>query len=158
MVRGLDPDVPANDVQTMETFFAARVTTIGGVLNRLVGGMGLIGMTLTMVGLYGLVSYSVSRRTREIGIRVAVGASYAHVQRMILAQGMAPAVIGLAIGLVLSLATAQFLAAAIPVAQPFDARALRIAVPVLLATTLAASYLPARRAARVDPTIALRCE
>jgi predicted permease len=158
MVRALDPDVPAYDVQTMETFFAARVTTIGSVLNRLVGGMGLIGMTLTMVGLYGLVSYAVSRRTREIGIRVAVGASYARVLRMILAQGMAPATVGLAIGFVLSLATARFLAATVPVAQPYDAGTLFIAVPILLVTTLVASFLPARRAARVDPTIALRCE
>ncbi len=81
VVRSLDPDVPAYDAQTMEAFFAARVTTIGNVLNRVVGGMGIMGMALTMVGLYGLVWYAVSRRTREIGIRVAIGASYGRVLR-----------------------------------------------------------------------------
>jgi ABC-type antimicrobial peptide transport system permease subunit len=67
--------VPAYDVQTMETFYAARATSIGAVMIRLIGGMGLMGMTLTAVGLYGLVSYTVGRRTREIGSRLAIGAT-----------------------------------------------------------------------------------
>jgi putative ABC transport system permease protein len=158
MVRRMDPDIPAYDVQPMEVFYAARVTTIAQVLNRLVGGMGIMGMTITMVGLYGLVSYAVSRRTREIGIRVAIGASYGRVLRMILRQGMTPAGFGLACGLVLSLATVRMLATLIPLNQPYDSSALLVVAPVVLATTLLAAFVPARRAARVDPIIALRCD
>src|SRR6185436_20081746 len=70
--RRLDPEVPIHDGQTMEQFYGARVVAFGGIMLRLVGGMGLMGVALTMVGLYGLVSYRVNRRTREIGIRIAV--------------------------------------------------------------------------------------
>jgi predicted permease len=158
MLQTLDADVPAYDFQTMERFYAARVTTIGHVVTRLIGGMGFMGMTLTTVGLYGLVSYTVSRRTREIGIRLAIGASYNRVLRMILLQGMMPAVIGVACGLVLSSATTRLLPALVPVGQRYDLRMFLVVVPALLAVTLVAAFVPARRAARVDPTTALRCE
>src|SRR5262249_48056227 len=102
LVHARDADVPAFDVQTMEMFYRARATAIGDVLVQLVGGMGLVGMTLTVIGLYGLVSYSVSRRTREIGIRIAVGATYARIVRMVLSQGMTPAWFGVGGGLILS--------------------------------------------------------
>ena len=92
-------DVPAYDVQTIESFYDARLTAIGHVITRLVGGIGLMGMTLTVVGLYGLVSYAVSRRTREIGIRIAIGASAGRVLGMILRQGMTPAWFGVPAGL-----------------------------------------------------------
>ena len=158
MVGKLDADVPAYDFQTMERFYASRVTTIGHVLTRLIGGMGLMGMTLTTVGLYGLVSYTVSRRTREIGIRVAIGASYGRVLSMILRQGMMPAVAGLLCGLVLSAATTRALPALVPLGQRYDPRMFFVVVPLLLAVTLFAAFVPARRAASVDPTVALRCE
>jgi putative ABC transport system permease protein len=158
IAHDVDPAVPAYDAQTIETFYAARVTTIGTVVVRLIGGMGLMGMTLTMVGLYGLVSYAVSRRTREIGIRVAVGASYRRVVGLVLRQGTIPTGFGLAAGLCLSAITTRLLHMVIPVSQPYDSRTLIVVLPLVLATSVLASYVPARRAARVDPTIALRCE
>jgi predicted permease len=158
LARAADPEVPAYDAQTIEVFYAARVTTIGRVMTRLVGAMGLMGLTLTMVGLYGLVSHAVSRRTREIGIRIAVGATYGRVLSMILRQGMAPAACGLAAGAILSLGTTRALRTLIPLDHRFDAGTFFIVVPLVVCVTLLAAFVPARRAARVDPTIALRCE
>jgi macrolide transport system ATP-binding/permease protein len=158
LVQRLDVNVPVFDVQTMETFYEARVTGIGGVMVRLIGGMGLMGMLLTVVGLYGLVAYAVGRRTREIGIRIAIGATYTRIIAMILRQGMAPAWIGLATGLLLSGVTARLLPRFIPINHRFDAQTFYVVVPLLLVVTLAAAFVPARRAARVDPTVALRCD
>jgi len=156
MVQRIDASVPLYDAQTIEVFYAARVTSIGNVITRITGGLGLMGVGLTMVGLYGLVSYAVSRRTREIGIRIAVGASYARVVGLILWQGMTPAWFGLAAGLVLSAITTQLLPALIPVKHRYDPQTFFLVVPMLLAVTLLAAFIPARRAARVDPTTALR--
>ena len=158
MLRKMDPEVPVYDVQTIEVFYAARVTTIANVIIRLIGGIGLMGMALTMVGLYGLVSYAVSRRTREIGIRIAVGASYRRILRMILRQGMTPVWCGVAAGLVLSSTTTRLMLTLIPVSHHDDSQAFAVVVPLLVAVTLLAAFVPARRAARVDPTVALRCD
>ena len=79
MVRRLDAAVPVYDTQTIEAFYDSRVTSVGNVITGLIGGIGVMGMALTMVGLYGLVSYAVSKRTREIGIRFAIGATYGDV-------------------------------------------------------------------------------
>lgn len=158
MIRDLDAAVPTTDAQTIEWFYAARTTTIANVLLSLVAGMGVMGMTLTLVGLYGLVSYGVSRRTREMGIRIAIGATYRRVLLMVLGQGMMPAVAGLAIGVVLSIWTMRTVSALVPFNYQYDPRMFLVAVPILLVTTALAAYLPARRAARVDPTVALRCD
>ena len=158
MVQTLDPKVPAYDAQTIEAFYAARVTSIGTVMTRLIAGMGLMGVSLTMVGLYGLVAYTVSRRTREIGIRVAIGATSGRVLRMILAQGLLPAAAGLVVGLALSAATARGLATLVPVHHRYDPRTFFLVVPLLVLVALLASYVPARRASKVDPKLALRDE
>jgi putative ABC transport system permease protein len=158
LARGLDASVPAYDAQTIEAFYAARVTTIGTVMTRLMGGMGLMGLTLTMVGLYGLVSYSVSRRTREIGIRVAIGASYSRVLTMILRQGFTPAAYGLVAGGGLSLALTRMLRTLIPLDHRQDAGTFFVVVPIVMVIALLAAFIPARRAASVDPTVALRWE
>lgn len=158
MLRRVDADVPAYDVQTIETFYDSRLTAIGRVITRLVGGIGLMGMTLTVVGLYGLVSYAVSRRTREIGIRIAIGASAGRVLGMILRQGMTPAWFGVPAGLVLSAATARLLPLFAPFTYRVEPWTFLFVVPMLLVVTLFAAFVPARRAARVDPTVALRCD
>jgi len=158
VVRRLDADVPIFDAQTMETFYGSRVQSFGTTMVRLVGGMGLMGLLLTMVGLYGLVSYTVSRRTREIGIRIAIGATYARIVAMVLRQGMAPAWFGLAAGLLLSVATSRLFGRLVPFGHQVEARTYYPVVPLLLAVTLVAAFVPARRAARVNPTVALRCE
>jgi ABC-type antimicrobial peptide transport system permease subunit len=158
LVRHLDPDVPIFDSQTMEVFYGGRVQSFGTTMVRLVGGMGLMGMLLTMVGLYGLVSYTVSRRTREIGIRIAIGATYARIVAMVLRQGMAPAWFGVAAGLLLSVATSAWMGRIVPFGHHVEASTYYPVVPLLIAVTLVAAFLPARRAARVNPTVALRCE
>ncbi len=158
IVRALDPELPLSEAQTIEAFYAARATGFLKIATEMVGGIGLMGTALTMVGLYGLVSFSVARRTREIGIRMAIGATYAHVLKMILRQGMRPAWFGLGAGLILSVAATRLLPSLFPTADRYEPRTFLIVVPALLAVTLLAAFVPARRAARVDPTVALRHE
>jgi putative ABC transport system permease protein len=157
-VHHVDRDVPIYDAQTIETYYGQRVTGFGVVMLRMVGAMGLMGMVLTMVGLYGLVSYSVSRRTRELGIRIAIGATYARIMTMILRQGMAPALAGVVVGLALSSVTVRYMNRLVPFAHHVNAGTYYIAVPTLIVVALGAAFVPARRAALVNPTEALRCE
>jgi ABC-type antimicrobial peptide transport system permease subunit len=128
---------------------------------NVVGAMGLAGLSMALVGLYGLVSYSVSRRTREIGIRMAIGAQGLDILRVVLRQGMMLAAIGVALGLAGSIGAGAMIHAAFTGLQKggvFDPWIL-IALPVaLLAVTMLASYIPARRAASIDPNRALRYE
>jgi predicted permease len=153
-----DPDVPVFDAQTIERFHHVLVTAQYGTVVRMIAGMGLMGMALTMVGLYGLVSYAVSRRTREIGIRIAIGATHVGVVRMMLRQGMAPVWVGIVVGIVLSAVTSSLVVSLVPVGHQMDGRTYYLVIPIVIAVTLMAAGLPARRAALVSPTVALRCE
>jgi ABC-type antimicrobial peptide transport system permease subunit len=158
LVSALDPDVPVYDAQTIERFYGALAVSLASVVLSMIGGIGVMGVVITVIGLYALVSYTATRRTREIGIRIAVGATYGRVLRLLLRQGLAPVWIGLGVGLLLSGATARILPAFVPLSEAYDGRALYGLVPVLLAVTLLAAFLPARRAARVNPMVALRDE
>jgi len=159
IVRGLDPSMPIYNVRTMERLFQMRATSIFNVLITLVGGMGLMGLALAIVGLYGLVAYAVSRRTREIGIRMAIGADRAAVLRMILRQGLLLASVGLVVGLAASVGAGRAMRALFPSGNnERDVAALLIVIPVVLGVTFLAAYLPARRASRVNPVQALRCD
>ena len=157
-VGRVDADVPVYENQTIEDFYSARVTAIGNVLVRLIGWMALMGLILTMIGLYGLVSYSVSRRVREIGIRIAVGATSARVVTMVLREGMLPAWVGLGVGLAGSAATARLITYVLPVTYHVGPQTYGVVVPMVLVVNVVAALIPASRAARVDPTNALRCE
>jgi predicted permease len=159
-VGAIDPNVPTLDVRTMEEFYYASSVTFTHLIVGIIGGMGLIGLVLAMVGLYGLVAYTVSRRTREIGVRIAVGANPSSVLRMVLRYGLLLAVGGVVAGLTGSVAMSGLLRAIFPFP---DAERMRLTtyflvVPALLAITLLAAYIPARRAARIDPLMALRHE
>jgi ABC-type antimicrobial peptide transport system permease subunit len=129
------------------------------VLITLVGSMGAMGLGLAIVGLYGLVAYAASRRTREIGIRMAIGAHGAAVMKIVLRQGLVLAVVGLAIGLAASVGVGELLNSAFQ-----DERNQRdfisplVVAPIVLAVTFVAAYIPARRASRVNPIQALRHE
>jgi predicted permease len=158
MLARVAPDVPAWDYQTIEAFYDARFTAFGRILNRLIAGMGVMGVTLTMVGLFGLVSYAVSRRTREIGIRMAIGATPGNVVALILRQGLWPVVFGLLPGLGLSIAAARVLPSFVNSTSTTDPRLFPSAMATLFALSVAAAMIPARRAARVNPTAALRHE
>ena len=136
-----------------------RAISIFNVIITIVGAMGLMGLGLSIVGLYGLVAYAASRRTREIGIRMAIGATRTTVLSMVLRQGLVLALVGLVIGLVASVGAGQLLNAAFPSGDDRrDIMALVLVAPVVLAVTMAAAYIPARRASRINPTEALRYE
>lgn len=156
-VRSIDPDQPIYAVYTVEDYFHERARTILNMLNGSLVGLCLLGLALAMVGLYGIMSYSVSRRTREIGIRMAIGADRGAVTAMVLRRGMLLASIGAAIGLALSLVLSRTLAQSQGV-PPFNAPAIAVAVAALLATAALSAYLPARRASRIDPIRTLRLD
>ena len=157
MVRSIDSNQPIYDVRTMEDFYAKRAVDTPNLIMQAVGTLGTMGLLLAMVGLYGLVANSVSRRTREFGIRIAIGADRMQVLGMVLRQGFVLAIAGIAIGLVLSLGAARGLKAAFITSQS-DPMAMVIVPPLLLLVTMLAAYLPALRASRVDPLTALRDE
>lgn len=158
-VRGLDVNMPIFNVRTMEELYRMRAISIFRVLVTTVGAMGLMGLGLSIVGLYGLVAYAASRRTREIGIRMAIGATAPHVLRMVLRQGLALALTGLILGLAASVGAGELLTAAFPSGDDRrDVMSLVLVAPVVFLVTLLATYIPARRAARVNPVEALRYE
>jgi predicted permease len=158
VVRALDANQPIFNVRTMEQFYDMRVVSSGNTIMEIVAGMGLMGMVLAMIGLYGLGAYAVSRRTREIGIRMAIGASRPAVLQMTLLRGLTPALYGLAAGLIASVFAERLLKVVFPTHTQTDIAAYLLVVPVLLAITMLAAYIPARRASRVDPMLALRHE
>jgi putative ABC transport system permease protein len=159
VVHDLDANQPIFNVRTMEAFYRMRAVSIFNVIVTIVGSMGLMGLGLAIVGLYGLVAYSASRRTREIGIRLAIGADRANVLRMVLRQGVVLALAGLVLGLVASVGAGALLAAAFPSDDnSMDYAALLIVAAIVIAVTFVAAYVPARRASRIQPMQALRYE
>jgi len=160
VVRQLDPDIPVFDMRTMQDLYTQRAIGGADVITQLTGGMGLMGMILAAVGLYGLVAYSVSRRTTEIGIRMALGADRQAVVWMVLRQGLRVGLAGGAVGLVAALAACRAASSALSFFAPQHVNLLiYIAIPLLLLLiTALASWAPARRAAQVDPLRTLRAE
>ncbi len=157
LVRSMDPQMPLLGLRTMEDYYASRVIHISRLIVGTVGGLGAIGVLLAVIGLYGLVAYSVTRRTREIGIRIAVGAAPSSVLTMVLRRGMILAGVGIVLGVVGSIATNGLLVGVFQNQMPgYSVWSYAMAVPTLVAITLIAAYIPARRAARTDPLRALR--
>jgi len=156
VVRSLDRDVPITGVWTMEDFYEGNTATLTRYLTRVVGGMGLVGLGLAMVGLYGLVAYAVSRRTREIGIRMAIGAQPGSVLGLVMRQGMLLVAIGGALGLALTVGVSGLLRGIFPSSAGVELGVYALVVPALLLVTLLAAFVPALRAARIDPLAALR--
>ena len=158
LVASLDPDLPIYNLRSMDDFYAKRVQGVPDMIVQTVGSLGLMGGVLALVGLYGLVAYSVSRRTREIGVRMALGARRGQVVAMVLRQGLVLAGVGVAVGLVGSVGVSRLLAAIIEGVPTFELAAFWGPPLLLLAASALATLLPAWRAARVDPLRALRTE
>jgi putative ABC transport system permease protein len=157
IVRQLDPDQPVVKFRTMEENIATSVSA-PRFRTTLLGIFAAGALLLAVIGLYGLISYSVEQRVQEIGIRLTLGAGERDVLRMVLAQGMALALSGIAVGLAGAVALSRVLGSFLYGISPTDPVTYALVALVLLAVALAACYLPARRATRVDPMVALRHE
>jgi putative ABC transport system permease protein len=156
-VRSVDPQEQGSRYQTMESIFAGSINE-PRFYTLLLGVFGVVALALAAVGIFGVVSYSVSQRTREIGVRLALGASRAGVLRMILSESLGVIVIGLILGVGAALALTRLLRSLLFEVRAADPATYAGVVLLLLAVGLAAAILPARRAASTDPMAALRCE
>jgi putative ABC transport system permease protein len=156
-VHRVDPDQAVSDIQSMEAVFSASVSSprFQAVLLLVFAGLAI---ALAMIGVYGIVSYSISQRTNEIGIRVALGARSADVVGLVLREALALAAIALMFGLAGSLALSRVLQSLLFEVTPTDPITLATVCFVVLVVSALAAVLPARRAARIDPIVALRYE
>jgi putative ABC transport system permease protein len=157
LVREIDREIPLPEIATVESRLSGmlalpRFNTVALTL------FAVLAQILASVGLFGVLSYTVARRTREIGVRVALGALDGDVRALVVRQGMLPAVAGLVIGCVIALFATRVLSSLLYGVTPRDALAFVAAALVLTVTALAACYIPARRATRIDPMTALRAE
>jgi len=157
MIRGLDSTIEVHAMTTLAQE-ARELTANQRLVARLVGLWALAGMGLASIGLYGIVAFTVSRRTRELGIHMALGAQRQDIMRMVMVQGLKLSLIGSGLGLIGSLVISRILFTSLHGISPFDPIAFAGAAGVLIGTALLACYMPARRAARIDPMEALRYE
>jgi putative ABC transport system permease protein len=156
-VHRVDADQAVSDIQTMNTVFSDSVSSPRFQAVLLLGFAGLA-VALAMIGVYGIVSYSISQRTNEIGIRVALGARSADVVRLVLREALTLAAIALLLGLAGSLALSRVLQTLLFEVTPTDPATLASACGLVLAVSALAAVLPARRATHIDPIVALRYE
>jgi predicted permease len=152
-----NPDLTVYEVRTLQQHYSDSLARTSFML-VLLAISGLMALFLSVVGIYGVISYIVSQRTREIGIRLALGAQARSVQRMFVAQGLTVATLGAAIGLAAAVASSRWLASFLFEVRPLDLPTYVAVLAVLLVAVTLAAYLPARRAARLDPVETLRAE
>ncbi len=151
----LDPDVPVSDVEPMDAIVSASVSERKSQ-TVLVSSFGALALALAVIGVYGVVSFGVGRRTREFGVRIALGADPGVIRRMVLKEGCVLLVAGFALGFLGSWGVSSFLESLLFGVKPGDPLTAAVVVVVVSAATLAACWVPARRATRVDPAAALR--
>jgi putative ABC transport system permease protein len=156
-IHSVDPHIAATDLETMQQYmtlplFPARTTGV------LLGLSGFLALALTSIGLFGVISYIVSQRTHEIGVRMALGARQRDVLRLVLRHGLFLTVIGLVVGLGISFGAAQLLSSLLYGIGPTDPTTFIGVALLMCVVAVLACYIPARRATRVDPMIALRYE
>jgi putative ABC transport system permease protein len=154
---GMDKNVPVYDVETMEGYVASSVAR-NRFSTLLLGLFGALALVLAAVGIYGVVSYWVSQSTHEIGIRMALGAEGRDVLGLVLGQGSKLVLIGVGVGIAGAFGLTRFLSSLLFGIKPTDPMIFIAVSPLLVGVALLASYIPARRAARVDPMVALRYE
>jgi len=159
-IASMDPDLPVYDVRTMQEYIAQTLATprFHAMLLEAFAGLALL---LTGIGLYGVIAYAVAQRTHEIGVRMTLGASRSQVVEMVLKSGLQLTGIGVAAGVLLSLAAARFATSFSSLlfgTKPTDALTFAVVICLVTAVSLLACYIPAYRASKVDPMIALRYE
>ena len=157
VVRSIDTNQPVFDVRTYSDYYHNRVEEAPRLIIQLVSAMGLVGLALAIAGLYGLIAYNVNRRTREIGIRMAIGAGRWDVLRMVMRQGLVLVGVGTVAGIAMGLGAERLLNLMFETTR-VDFMAYVAVVPLLLLVTMLAAYIPALRASRIEPTRALRYE
>ncbi len=160
VLQRMDSDLPVFNTQTMEEHL--RSSAFGFMPMHLAafvaGGQGIIGLLLAVMGVYGVVAYLVSQRTREIGIRLALGAERTDVFRLVVRGGLSLIVIGLVVGLIIAIGLALVLSGLLVGLSAFDLPVFGGVAVGLVVVSLLACYLPARRAMAIDPAITLKCE
>jgi putative ABC transport system permease protein len=156
-LRGIDPDIPVAEVRTMDDVVAATLST-PRFTGMLLAMFAMLALSLSAIGIYGVLSYVVSRRTREIGIRVAIGAGRAEVMRLVLRSGLGLAMIGIAIGMAAAAWTSRLMRSLLHDVSPADPVTFAGVGLILAAVAVLASLIPAWRATRVDPVVALKTE
>jgi putative ABC transport system permease protein len=152
-VASLDKDLPVYGLTTMTRIVAASLARRRASL-LLLGGFGMTALLLAGLGLYGVIAYSVAQRTHEIGVRVALGAARGDVVGLVLGEGLRLTLVGLGLGLPVALAAARLASSFLYGVAPWDPVTIAAVAVLLAAAALLASYLPARRATRVDPLVA----
>ncbi len=153
----LDPDVPMADIRLMDDYIAEAVAQTRFTLT-LISVFAAMALVLASIGLYGVISYSVRQRTREIGVRIAFGADEKNIVRLVVGRGMALGLAGVGVGIVAAFVSTRMVSSLLYGVSALDPITF-LGIPVLLVgVTVVASYLPARRAMRVDPVEALRDE
>jgi ABC-type antimicrobial peptide transport system permease subunit len=158
IVRQLDPQVGVDlNVATMADIVAASVTE-PRFYTVLLGAFAGIAVALAVIGIYGVMAHSVAQRTREIGIRAAIGARRSQILALVLKQAAVVTLAGVAIGLAGAAAVTRYLQAMLFGLTPLDPVTFAVVPLILAAVATLASYIPARRATKIDPLIALRCE
>lgn len=156
-VWGIDRDQPITHLMPMSQL-ADESLTFRRAGMTLAGGFGLLSLVLAAIGIFGVLSYSVTRRTREIGVRLALGATPGDVSRLVIREGLAMAAIGVTVGLATALALSRFLRSVLYGVGPSDPLTYLAAMATLITVAFLATWLPARRASAVDPITALRIE
>jgi len=157
VVQNLDRNLPIRNVIT-QTEQIDQATFQERLFARLSSFFGLLALVLACVGLYGMMSYAVARRTGEIGIRMALGAEKATILRMVLREGLGLTVLGTAIGIPAALASSRLISTMLYEIKPTDPLTLVVCILLMVGVAALAAFLPARRASRVDPIVALRNE
>jgi len=156
-VKTIDPDQPIAAVKTMDEWVATAVSA-PRYRTSLLALFALVALILASTGIYGVMSYSVTQRTREIGVRMALGAGQLDVLKLVVRQGMVLVVIGVVIGLAGAFALTRVMSSLLFEVTPKDPLTFTVVAVFLTVVAFVACYIPARRATRVDPLVALRCE
>ncbi len=156
-IRAVDPNVPIYSVSTMDDLIDAAVAQ-RRFLMRVLAAFGSVAVALSLLGIYGVIAYSVSQRRREIGVRMAIGARPSDISRMIVTSGLMLTVAGLIAGLVIAVVLTQLLESQLFGVAPSDPLTIVSVLALMTLAAVAAAWFPARRAARVDPVAALRAE